>query len=513
MIFGLVAALLVQDFPVDNHWTRLGPGVYTPVGVQLKDCFLNTLPTADFPGTSAEWQEAVWKDACAGAGTIPQRTTGTAGSFLSFTTSIEKDGTRRWFTFFTAAADGRGYIIVLVSPVEALFRANTPAAQAFVAKTKVGPAPIAGGLRYKVPAGWTVRDGAANTIVFIPPDLPPGADVTINVAPAQPSQVPPDSTINNFVFNGLFMNAADRGHQEGVTGSMGGFRVANAVSTAHRYGIYAARWEGSVQLVVFITNSAELFGKYGPVVERMIRTTDVPGFKPDPNAWHPAPVPPAERDVKIVGAWLGTGFDTRYSVDPKAGGVASRNYREILVLFENGVATRTDAISSGLRDTTYVSQGFATLDVAGMKQPPDRRFGRWTEDNGTITVTMFQGPPLKLTRDGDNLKGQWNWSRLPSIDGIRPTGTFFREGAIGDPQTVSFKADGTFESSHLNEIFGGSMVNPDMPVFGRGTYEIRKWSLILRYETGYVVSMNLWMDPEPQPKKFVLAGYGFQRNP
>ncbi len=148
-----------------------------------------------------------------------------------------------------------------------------------------------------------------------------------------------------------------------------------------------------------------------------------------------------------------------------------------------------------------------------MKQPPDRRFGRWTEENGTITVQMFQGPPLKLTRDGENLKGEWNWKRLPPVDGLRLSGTYFRKDAIGDPQSITFKEDGSLETSHANEIFGGSMVNPDFPVFGRGTYEIRKWSLILRFDTGYVQSINLLPDAGADSKGFLLNGYAFQRNP
>lgn len=513
MILGIVAVLLLQEFPSDSHWTRVGPGVYAPAGVQPADCFVNTLPPTDFQGTALEWQETVWKDASRTASKPMERTTGTAGAFTFFTASGETDGVQRWFTFYTAVADGRAYVVALVSTSEALHRTHGPAAQTFLSKTRVGPPPVAGGLRYKIPSGWMARDAGGGTVQFVPPDLPAGGDVSILVTPAQPSQVPGDSTINEFVFNRLVMNSADRGHQEGVTGSMGGFRTANAVSTAHRFGIYAARWEGSVQLVLFICNSAELFSRYGPPVERMIRTTEVPGFKPDPNAWRPAPLPPPERDVKIVGAWLGTGLDTRYSADPKAGGVASRNYREVLVLFENGVASRTDVVNSGLRDTTYVAQGFATLDVAGMKQPTDRRFGRWTEDNGTITVQMFQGPPLQLTREGDHLKGQWTWSRLQPIDGLRPAGTFYRQGAMGDPQSLTLKADGSFETSRANEIFGGSLVNPDFPVFGRGAYDIRKWSLILRFDTGYVQSINLLMDADPQPKKFLLNGFSFERNP
>ncbi|HXX94057.1 MAG TPA: hypothetical protein VEN81_10510, partial [Planctomycetota bacterium] len=426
MLLGLLAAVLFQEIPPDPHWTRVGPAVYAPVGVQASECFINLLPTIDFKGTSAEWHESVFKDVARDAGKNPERSKGPAGSFSHFSIVGEQDGIRRWYTFYTAVADGRAYLVVFLANTEALNKAHAAAAEALLSKTRVGPPPVAGGLRYLIPSGWVQRDAGGGTVQFIPPNLPAGADVSITIVPPQPSQVPPDSTLNQITFN-MFMNKVEPAHQEGVIGSMGGFRVTIVRSKLHRIGLYAARWEGSVQTVFYTCNSDELYNTYGPAVERMIRTTEVPGFKKDPNAWHPKPLPPPDRDVKIVGAYFGAGLDVRNSVDPKAGGMASRNYREVLVLFENGVAARCDIVNSGLRDTTYLAEGFAILDVAGMQQSSDRRFGRWTEENGTITVQMSQGSPLKLARDGDNLKGQWSWTQLKPIDGLRPAGTFVRE--------------------------------------------------------------------------------------
>jgi hypothetical protein len=511
MLLGLLAALLVQEIPPDSHWTQIGPASYVPKGVQPAECFINVLSAIDFKGTAAEWHEWIWQDLCRSLKEAPTRSTGTAGPFSTSSTVVDKDGGKRWVSFYTAVADGRGYSIVFVATTEALFKAHSAAAHGLLSKTRVGPSAVAGGLRYLIPSGWMPRDAGGGSVQFIPPNLPAGADVSITIIPVQASQVPPDSTLNQITFN-MFMNKGEPAYQEGVIGSMGGFRVAIVKSKLHRIGLYAARWEGNVQTVFYTCNSDELYNTYGPAVERMIRATEVPGFKRDPNAWHPTPLPPPDRDVKIVGAYFGAGLDTRNSVDPHAGGVQNRNYREVLLLFENGIAARCDVVNSGLRDTTYVSEGFATLDVAGIKQPTGRRLGRWTEDGGTITVQMAQGAPLKLVRDGEHLKGEWSWTQLKPIDGLRPAGTFIREGAPAQPQSITLKADGTFEVSHVNEVFGGTFVNPDFPVFGQGTFEIRKWSLILRFDTGYVQSMNLLMDATPEPKKFLLNGVSFSRS-
>src|SRR5581483_3745332 len=129
MVLGLLAAFLVQEIPADNHWTRYGHSVYAPAGAPPAECFLNVLPPTDFKGGGAEWQDAVWKDVCRGAPTPPERTTGTAGAFAWFSTVGDAGGTRRWFTFYTAAADGRADLVVFVAASEALHKAHSAAAQ------------------------------------------------------------------------------------------------------------------------------------------------------------------------------------------------------------------------------------------------------------------------------------------------------------------------------------------------------------------------------------------------
>jgi hypothetical protein len=511
MIVALIASLLVQEIPVPKDWTRQGPSVYSPAGVRPQDCFLNILPSIDYTGTAGQWHDAVWTEVTRGSKLDVERTRGDAGSFAMSSSVMEKDGEKRWMSCFTGLADGRGYTVVYSASSEALYRAHLGAARDMISRGRAAPAPVLGGLRYILPSGWSARD-VPGGVQYLPPTLAAGADVSLSIAQPQPSQVPADSAINQVTYN-FFLNKTNPGYQEGVTTSMGGFRVAIVKSKTHRIAIYGARWEQSVQLVFFSANSEDLYRQYAGEVEAMIRKTVVPGFKPDPNAWHPSPIPPPERDVKIAASYFGCGLDTRNSVDPHDWGIWNRNYREALVLFENGIAVRADIVNSGRLDTTYVSEGFATLDVAGMKELPNRRFGRWKEESGTVTVQMFQGAPLKLARDGDDLKGDWTWNRMKPLDGLRPAGTYRRVVASGQVQSITLKEDGTFETTRANEVMGGSLVNPDFPVFGRGSYEIRKWSLILRFDTGFVQSMNLMTDGTATPKKLVVNGSVFDKTP
>jgi hypothetical protein len=59
------------------------------------------------------------------------------------------------------------------------------------------------------------------------------------------------------------------------------------------------------------------------------------------------------------------------------------------------------------------------------------------------------------------------------------------------------RRDGSFEASNLVHALGGPFNNPNFPEQGRGTYELRKWSLVLRFEGGY-----------EQAIKFLMSGDG-----
>ena len=236
-----------------------------------------------------------------------------------------------------------------------------------------------------------------------------------------------------------------------------------------------------------------------------------PCLRPQGIEFCPAPVPTGDHAVPITGAYLATSAQTAFHV---GAGVESRVETTILLLFANGVAARSAAMKSGDLDDTYWSEGFATMDPTDPSQLGMRRIGRWTEASGKVTITWQTGPAMTLTRDGDDLKEAYTtWAPYPRIDGLKLEGRYQHVVEFGPPWSVTLHRDGTFTSDGLNETMGGTTINPGFPAQGSGTYEIMKWSLVLRFSTGFVQSISLMLgkgDPA-NPDVIVLNGTDYQR--
>ncbi len=279
--------------------------------------------------------------------------------------------------------------------------------------------------------------------------------------------------------------------------------------------LYTTKSGQHLETVYFAAASEDLLNKHRFAVDRMVTGIEFPDAKPAPSGapeWKPAPVPDREEDVKIVGAWTVARLESELSVDPKEAGVEQKHTIKIVALFENGVAAKVDAARTGLIDSTYPAEGLATLAVSN-PGPNDRRFGKWTETNGKIAIEWNQGPEEEVLRAGDDVKDSKGtlWSAMKPIDGIRLARTFLRENPSGLPGKLVLRKDGTFDADQLNETMGGKLVNPKFPELGTGTYEFRKWSLILRFDTGFVQSIHVMFDADDSAaaRRMIVSGYDF----
>jgi hypothetical protein len=144
------------------------------------------------------------------------------------------------------------------------------------------------------------------------------------------------------------------------------------------------------------------------------------------------------------------------------------------------------------------SSGMNTVDVADMKDPPGRQFGRWKEDRdtGTLTITWFGGQSVKYRRKGKDLVLEGgSVNRKESMDGLRLEGRFEGKMYVGPPIRLVLHKDGRFEEELLVNVLGGSIIDPAFPEKGSGKYEVSKWTLILRFADGTVRTANLKYDP------------------
>jgi hypothetical protein len=390
-------------------------------------------------------------------------------------------------------------------------------------------------LRYETPAGWTrTVDPRTAVTTLMPGRLPPGQVAVITVFSPEPfagtaAEYHAEIT-RRAIASGRLLEPPD----SSSTGDVGGGATRSA--TRHHVvmpngaelwiTIYTVRWGTQAQAFLLTANSAEMAERHGPAADAMIagitapsaepaRTPPValnqPARSPQPPCYRPTGIEMCPQAVvaddpatRIVGAWIAAAARSRFT--PGAG-VRSGVTTEILLLFANGVAARSAAIRSG--GDTYWAEGFATMDPRDPAQIGARRVGRWSEHNGTITIAWQIGAPQTLARDGRSLREQYTtWQPYPPVDGLRLDGRYQRIEEYATPWSLTLRGDGRFEASGLHNAMGGTAVNPGFPERGAGTYEIAKWSLILRFDNGFVQSMNLMVGEN----ELVINGYPMKRS-
>jgi hypothetical protein len=390
------------------------------------------------------------------------------------------------------------------------------------------PAQANASLAYQAPAGWTESVNPASGLVsLVPPGLPYGRVCVLNVfSPerfAGTNRDYHDEVVRRVTHHGVQLEPPRHGTAGAFIVTTLHQRAANGVQLWIT--IYTTRWSDQGQVFIFTANATDVAVAYFPSADAMIRGISVPQaasalspadtpstcLRPTGTEFCPAPIPAGDRDVPITGAYIATTAETGFKV---GSGVASRVGTTVLLLFANGVAVRTAAMKDGSIDDTYWAEGFATMDPTDSSQIGMRRLGRWSEAAGHVTIAWRIGAPVSLTRDGEKLMdGHATWAPYHRVDGLRFEGRYAHVVEFGPPWSVTLHKDGTFSSDGLNEIMGGTMVNPGFPVHGSGTYQITKWSLVLRFSTGFLQSINLMLgqgDPA-DPADIVLNGTDFAR--
>lgn len=233
-------------------------------------------------------------------------------------------------------------------------------------------------------------------------------------------------------------------------------------------------------------------------------------------SYHAKAIIPKDRDVPLKGVYLFVG----YAYGASYGGVGTtmtwgqKFTQQLLLLFENGVAAKTDLRGGNLAGK-YQAEGFATMDVANPAAVSGSPFGHWTDNGDSIQIQWNIGAPTILAKDGDNLQGKgekWTPFHLPEGDLIE--GTFVRKMEAGlRSQAIVLRKDGTFVGDGVNVTMGGSIVNPAFPERGAGTYEVHKGSMILSFSNGFTQSIACILDKAGggSIRTVVLNGFPFER--
>jgi hypothetical protein len=218
--------------------------------------------------------------------------------------------------------------------------------------------------------------------------------------------------------------------------------------------------------------------------------------RPGDPIMQPRPQLPPGRDIPIKGAWFMTGIGFG-AVNAGVGGSAygSHAVQQLLILYANGVAVKADIFGNNLAGH-HQAEGFATLDVTDPAVVGQGGFGRWAQQGQTISINWNYAAPEVLAQAGDGLAGggvTYNPWRL--ADGIRLQGAFVRRMEQGlRSQGIVLTQDGLFAADGVGVTMGGTLVMPQFPVQGFGTYEVKKGSLVLHYANGFSVAIACVVD-------------------
>lgn len=180
-----------------------------------------------------------------------------------------------------------------------------------------------------------------------------------------------------------------------------------------------------------------------------------------------------------------------------------------ILFFGNGVVVRTGVID-GPREC------YASLPVTNLASLP-HNYGRWRASGGgsQVDIDWQEGPPWKLVRDGErwSLEGK-KLLQLRAIDGARFDGTYVYQPMGDAPTTLRLTANGRFEAKNLTESMTCSAGEPHVSQ-GSGSYEVRKWTLVLTFDDGRGMMLPLNISDDERDLErisaFSIKSYGFAR--
>lgn len=387
-------------------------------------------------------------------------------------------------------------------------------------------------------AGLSVHDAAAGetTIgpmtVTVPPDWTLGAGATADRASFRvPAGALPQQAIVHFeaaASGGASQAVAHRqiwGEVVRMTGNptqqrsgqsgrfvwseMRVFNVRNSQDEWHR--LYSAL-HGEVHVgVAVVANAEPAFTRVVTMTDRMLglaRFGAAPAGAPSsPRPGSPATVPsrapsklPAD-SVPIVEAHV--------HVDIRSVANTSNVLTDHILFFANGIVAREGAIS-GPREC------YALYDVRNLTRLPFN-YGRWREDKGAgvVHVQWQEGPPWTLAREATRLSlGGKKLLPLRALDNLRLDGVY-EYRPVGDPRSrIELHADGRFTAANLREQMGCPTQARPGALAGAGHYEVRQWTLILRFADDRVTLLPLHVaagEDLQRVGKFLLNGYEFVR--
>jgi hypothetical protein len=478
-----------------------------------EECVVTLYPTsAGFSGTDQELHDAIFKDVTR-AGTVDGAPrTGKTGIFQSSRAKLTTPMGEAWLIVYSAKSGDRIGGGVLVAGSEALLDAHRPAVEEMLKGMRFAgdeapaappqPAvPAAGqtfnGLVIPLPAGWTRKDEPGGLISLSPPPprsaLEPAWDYVMYVLPSQPllgtfwqthkaifqealkssGLKDPVPATHNADEPGPFIRSASAGR--------------DAAGAVRSISMYSALSDGKIECIL-IHHQEDRDGLRPILARTAVKTPPRRSERP-----------------KIVEAYRR--MDQKLYINAAGGApIAGSLKYERIWLRSDGVADFS----------TYYPEGYATAGVV-FKQDPglnDGTVGSWKRRGDTqVEITRTEGGKAEVyQRENGRLRfGDQLWQPMPPVDGMQLEGRWSLAAPPGfdvPASRIQLTKDGRFQDEGiLDHVSLPDLKRGKPPKKGSGTYELRDWTIFLRYDDGTTWSTDFsTIGSDPKDHSSILFG-------
>jgi hypothetical protein len=365
-----------------------------------------------------------------------------------------------------------------------------------------------GPMTVTIPAEWIPgTDNRPNAATYAIPGSAPSQQsiITLTAAPGNGEE---QATAHRLIW-AAYTNSLVRQKQQ-RTGQLGRFQWSevNAPDRNQRdawHRLYTSSWGGMHVAVLFVANTEQEFNRSLSSVERLLTGASFGNAAATGSGANttgiPSRVTPPSADVPIVEAHV--------HVQVRAASLTSNVTTDHILFFANGIVAR-EGVITGPREC------YALYDVRNLAKLPFN-YGRWQEDKaaGIVRIQWQEGPPWTLQRTGNRLSlGGKNLLLLRPLDGLQLGGSYVYRPVGSAASQLDLRPDGQFAALNLIESMGCPMQARPGALSGSGSYEIRKWTLILRFLNGSVTTLPLYVEADQDLQRvtrFWLNGHDFNR--
>ncbi|MCC6737790.1 MAG: hypothetical protein IT452_01985 [Planctomycetia bacterium] len=411
----------------------------------------------------------------------------------TLTASGTFDQEREDGTTVKVAIEGKGDVTYLRGlSARAAGGGEAPAANAF------------GHMRFTPPDGWTAT-AYANGVRVSPAKLPEGGhlDITILEAVAwtgtldeglerswadfaRISGLDTTNTVEGRPFQkrqtGTSFKGWDYARGEGYLRSADGDYYVN---------LMVVKIQGRLERIAVASKQRSWRGRktcyeapgYGDAVQKFLFSIQFDDWK-DPDR------PPATLQGEgIVGVWTGLSMTL---------GKVGAGYA---IFFSNGQV---------YYGTKFPIHGLDRLETWVQGEMQQRLWGSWTFKDGQGVMKLpYQEAPMRMAGESlvlNTLQTDHKFVRLPSVDGARFDGIWAFTGETGKP-AIAFTPDGKFRDTGAVSILNHDYPLDEAP--GEGTYEVRNYTLILRFSDGREYRIAFpglgWEKGNQRPQRLILS--------